>query len=99
MYPRDHTLFLSLYILLSYKFYQALYGYNAFHVENIEIYNAGQQTDLGRYPFHFHMCLDANQNNPYIKGCSIHDTFSRCVTIHGSNGVLVILFIYFKNKI
>jgi len=24
-----------------------------------------------------------------VKGCSIHDTFARCVTIHGSHGIKV----------
>ena len=51
----------------------------------------GQQTDDGRYPIHFHMCFDKKETaaQPYVKGCSIHDTFARCVTIHGSHGIKV----------
>lgn len=53
----------------------------------------GQQT-MGHYPIHFHMAGDVDEKggyNPptYVKDVSIHHTFSRCVTIHGSNGLLV----------
>ncbi|XP_053374771.1 cell migration-inducing and hyaluronan-binding protein-like [Mercenaria mercenaria] len=70
---------------------KVLKGYKIVRIENIEIYNAGQHTDLGRYPFHFHLCLgkDPGAPVPYIRGCSIHDTYARCATIHGSHGVTV----------
>ncbi|XP_053374772.1 cell migration-inducing and hyaluronan-binding protein-like [Mercenaria mercenaria] len=70
---------------------KVLKGYQNVHIENIEIYNAGQHTDLGRYPFHFHLCLGRKpgESVPYIRGCSIHDAYARCVTIHGSHGVMV----------
>lgn len=49
---------------------------------------------MGHYPIHFHMAGDVDEKggyNPptYVKDVSIHHTFSRCVTIHGSNGLLV----------
>ena len=43
----------------------------------------------GRYPIHFHMCLNTSHSEPYIRDCSIHDTFARCITIHGTHGVKV----------
>lgn len=53
----------------------------------------GQQL-MGQYPIHFHLAGDVDERggyNPptYIRDLSIHHTFSRCVTVHGSNGLLV----------
>lgn len=53
----------------------------------------GQQT-MGHYPVHFHMNGDVDERGGYspptsISQLSIHHSFSRCVTIHGSNGLLV----------
>ncbi|XP_052771166.1 cell surface hyaluronidase-like [Mya arenaria] len=58
-------------------------------MSNFELRNAGQQTDEGRYPIHFHMTWNktAAADTPYIRSVSIHDTFARCITIHGTNGV------------
>lgn len=42
---------------------------------------------MGRYPFHWHR--NGNSNGQYIKNSAIHDTFSRCVTIHETNNALV----------
>ena len=38
---------------------------------------------LARYPIHWHLVGDAK--GQYIKNASIHDTYSRCVTVHGTN--------------
>lgn len=53
----------------------------------------GQQT-LGHYPVHFHMNGDVDERGGYdpptsVVDLSIHHSFSRCVTIHASNGLLV----------
>jgi hypothetical protein len=50
-------------------------------IEYIEARNVGQANALGRYPLHFHMI--GNVTKSYIKGCSIHDTFNRAITVHG----------------
>ncbi|XP_045197941.2 cell surface hyaluronidase-like [Mercenaria mercenaria] len=71
---------------------KVLYGYASVHIEGVELRNVGQHTDLGRYPLHFHMCLDPpdSSNPPYIKEVSIHHSFARCITIHGTNEVQLI---------
>ncbi|XP_053373073.1 cell migration-inducing and hyaluronan-binding protein-like [Mercenaria mercenaria] len=68
-----------------------LRNYANVHIEYAELVNVGQQTDTGRYPIHFHMTFDktAEATVPYLRGNSIHDTFARCITIHGSHGVQV----------
>lgn len=53
----------------------------------------GQQL-LGQYPIHFHLAGDVDEKGgydppTYVRELSIHHTFSRCVTVHGSNGLLV----------
>lgn len=41
----------------------------------------------GRYPVHFH--LSGNVTGSYVRGCAIHHTFNRAVTVHGVSGLLV----------
>lgn len=41
----------------------------------------------GRYPIHFH--LSGNVTGSYVRGCAIHHTFNRAVTVHGVSGLLV----------
>ena len=56
-------------------------------VEYIEVTHAGQAFRLGRYPIHFH--LNGNVSGSYIRGCGIHHTFNRAVTIHAVDYLLV----------
>uniref|UniRef100_A0AAY4EPS3 G8 domain-containing protein n=1 Tax=Denticeps clupeoides TaxID=299321 RepID=A0AAY4EPS3_9TELE len=65
----------------------------ATHVEGVELKHMGQQS-MGHYPVHFHMNGDVDEKGgydppTYVRDLSIHHTFSRCVTVHGSNGLLV----------
>ncbi|XP_023669607.2 cell migration-inducing and hyaluronan-binding protein [Paramormyrops kingsleyae] len=68
-------------------------GFRAVHVEGVELQHMGQQS-MGHYPVHFHMNGDVDQRGgydppTYVRDLSIHHTFSRCVTVHGTNGLLV----------
>ncbi|XP_019623379.1 PREDICTED: transmembrane protein 2-like, partial [Branchiostoma belcheri] len=63
------------------------------HLSGIEFTRMGQQV-LGSYPVHFHMAGDVDEvggySRPtYVRELSIHHCFSRCVTIHGTHGLLV----------
>ena len=53
----------------------------------IEVRHAGQAFRLGRYPIHFHM--DGDVTGSYVKGCAIHHSFNRAVTIHGTHNLVV----------
>ena len=57
------------------------------HIENIEVFHAGQAFRMGRYPIHFHM--NGDMAGCYVKGSSVHRTFNRAVNIHNSHNVLV----------
>ena len=56
-------------------------------IEYVEVTHAGQAFRLGRYPIHFH--LNGDVTGSYVRGCGIHHTFNRAVTIHGVNNLLV----------
>jgi cell migration-inducing and hyaluronan-binding protein len=52
-------------------------------VEGVELQRMGQNLTLARYPIHWHLVGDAQ--GQYIRNAAIHDTFNRCVTVHGTN--------------
>src|SRR6266704_2399303 len=52
-------------------------------VESVEFNRMGQNMTLARYPIHWHLIGDAK--GQYIKNASLHDTYNRCVTVHGTN--------------
>ena len=52
-------------------------------VEGVELNRMGQNMNLARYPIHWHLVGDAQ--GQYIKNAAIHDTYNRCVTVHGTN--------------
>lgn len=53
------------------------------HIEGVELYLMGQQGHLARYPMHWHMAGDIT--GQYFRNSSVWKTFSRCVTVHGSD--------------
>ncbi len=57
------------------------------YVSGVELNRMGQNMHLARYPIHWHLVGDAP--GQYIQNSSIHDTYSRCVTVHGTNDVRV----------
>ncbi|MFD2563900.1 G8 domain-containing protein [Aquimarina rubra] len=58
------------------------------HAENIELFKMGQKAILGRYPFHWHLNEDKAQGS-YLRNSSVHKSFNRAVTIHGTDYVTV----------
>ena len=52
-------------------------------VEGVEFNRMGQNLTLARYPIHWHLIGDAK--GQYIRNAAIHDTYNRCVTVHGTN--------------
>ncbi|MEO5923142.1 MAG: G8 domain-containing protein [Bryobacteraceae bacterium] len=56
-------------------------------VEGVEFNRMGQNLTLARYPIHWHLLGDAK--GQYIKNAAIHNTYNRCVTMHGTNDLRV----------
>jgi hypothetical protein len=57
------------------------------NVEGIELYRMGQTNVLGKYPMHFHLLGECP--SCYFRQSSIHHSFYRCISVHGTNSSLV----------
>jgi hypothetical protein len=57
-------------------------------VQGVELFRMGQTNVLGRYPMHYHMMADEGANS-YMRDCSVHRSFYRCLSIHGTHQVHV----------
>jgi len=62
-------------------------GTSKMYVSAVEFNRMGQNLTLARYPIHWHLIGDAK--GQYIRNASIHDTYNRCVTVHGTNNLQV----------
>ena len=62
-------------------------GASKVFVEGVEFNRMGQNLTLARYPLHWHLVGDAR--GQYIRNAAIHDTYNRCVTVHGTNNLQV----------
>jgi cell migration-inducing and hyaluronan-binding protein len=58
------------------------------YVEGVELHRMGQHMELARYPIHWHLVGEAGEGQ-YIRNAAIHDTFNRCVTVHGTHDLRV----------
>ena len=57
------------------------------YLSGIELNRMGQNMHLARYPVHWHVLGEGK--GQYIKNASIHDTYNRCVTVHGTNDLRI----------
>ncbi len=56
-------------------------------VSGVELTRMGQHLELARYPIHWH--LNGDVRGQYIQNSAIHNTYNRCVTIHGTDNLRV----------
>jgi hypothetical protein len=52
-------------------------------IENLQLKNVGQASQMGKYPIHFH--LVGRATNSYVKNNAIMHSFNRGMTFHGVN--------------
>ena len=71
-------------------------GFRSYQVQGVEFYQLGQGGSIMHYPVHFHMARRTPQpKSPstvpvtFVKDCSIHDSMTRWITLHGTQGVLL----------
>jgi cell migration-inducing and hyaluronan-binding protein len=57
------------------------------YVSGIELNRMGQHLTKARYPIHWHLVGEGQ--GQYIRNSAIHDTFNRCVTVHGTHNLRV----------
>ena len=53
------------------------------NIEGVELDNCGKQTHMGKYCLHFH--LSGNCNDCTFSHNSVHHTFQRGITVHGTH--------------
>ncbi|MEM1162514.1 MAG: right-handed parallel beta-helix repeat-containing protein, partial [Pseudomonadota bacterium] len=53
------------------------------HISGAEFFRMGQIDELGRYPIHWHMLDDVA--GQYVQNVSVHESFNKGMTIHGSH--------------
>ena len=58
------------------------------NASSIELYRMGQKAILGKYPWHWHL-LHEFGNGQYFKNSSVHKSYNRAITIHGTSYVTV----------
>ena len=58
------------------------------YIDGVELNRMGQNLELARYPIHWHLVGDGGKGQ-YIRNAAIHDTYNRCVTVHGTNDLRV----------
>jgi len=63
-------------------------GNAAAHIDWVDFRLMGQFGKMGRYPIHFHQMGDKGVNS-FVKHSTIRQAFNRCITIHGTNNLLV----------
>ena len=61
-------------------------GAESVHIQGVEFYQLGQGGRMGHYPIHFHLARRVPQDT-LIADCSIHDSMTRWVTLHATQGV------------
>ena len=62
-------------------------GTSKMYVSGVELNRMGQHLTLARYPIHWHLIGEGK--GQYIRNSAVHDTFNRCVTVHGTNNLQV----------
>lgn len=58
------------------------------HIENVELFRMGQKSIKGNYPFHWHLVQEKGAGQ-YFKNSSVHVSYNRGITIHGTESTLV----------
>ena len=77
-------------------------GFLSYQVQGVEFQQLGQGGAMMHYPVHFHLARRTPQPVPptppdtepgspvtFVKDCSIHDSMTRWITLHGTEGVLL----------
>ncbi|MBV8629280.1 MAG: hypothetical protein JOZ83_00035 [Silvibacterium sp.] len=79
-------------------------GVKQYQVQGVEFYQLGQGGVIGRYPIHFHMARKVPQEDlskgtklTYVADSSIHDSNTRFITVHATQGVLLARNVGYKS--
>jgi Pentapeptide repeats (8 copies)/G8 domain len=62
-------------------------GFKELKVQGVEFYQLGQGGRKGRYPVHLHLLRETK--DAFVKDSSIHDSMTRFITVHATQGFLL----------
>jgi hypothetical protein len=62
-------------------------GFKELKVQGVEFYQLGQGGRKGRYPMHLHLLRETK--DAFVKDSSIHDSMTRFITVHATDGFLL----------
>lgn len=71
-------------------------GFKTFQVQGVEFFQLGQGGAIGHYPIHFHLARKT-PDDTWVKDCSIHDSMTRWITLHGTQNVLLARNVGYKS--
>jgi hypothetical protein len=71
-------------------------GFKLFQVQGVEFFQLGQGGRMGHYPLHFHMCRKTPAHT-FVKDCSINDSMTRWIVLHGTRGVTLARNVGYKS--
>ena len=58
-------------------------------VSGVELVRMGQTNVIGRYPMHAHMMGAQGGSRSYFKDASVHQSYYRCISLHGTHQMTV----------
>lgn len=71
-------------------------GIKTFQLQGVEFHQLGQGGAIGHYPIHFHLARKV-PDDTFVKDCSIHDSMTRWITLHGTQNVLLARNVGYKS--
>ncbi|MGH7815740.1 MAG: hypothetical protein ACREQI_17265 [Candidatus Binataceae bacterium] len=61
-------------------------GFQAAEMQGVEFHQLGQGGEIGHYPVHFHLARAVPAQRAFIKDCSINESMTRWIVLHGTDG-------------
>ena len=71
-------------------------GVRLYQVQGVEFFQLGQGGRMGHYSLHFHETR-ITPPNTFVKDCSIHDSMTRWITLHATQGVTLARNVGYKS--
>ena len=71
-------------------------GVKRCQLQGVEFFQMGQGGRMGHYPVHFHSARKTPADT-YVKDCSVHDSMTRWITLHATQGVTLARNVGYKS--
>lgn len=71
-------------------------GFKRYQMQGVEFYQLGQGGRMERYPVHLDRARKTPQDT-FVKDCSVHDSMTRWITVHATQGVTLARNVGYKS--